>query len=133
MKKNKKIMKFAVLGIALSTLSLAGVSASTAGFSTKLPAFNGKKTTTAEAKDTNDQYGSVTLSVLENEEVTFRIGPSDGKNYGPGITISQDYLNVAMPVKYKYIYGAGQMVNAQYNNHNWTNHQGRIIGVVDYK
>ena len=126
-------MKFAVLGVALSTLSLVGVSASTVSFSAKVPSFNGKATTPSALKSESGNVGYITITKMENEEVTFRIGPSDGKNYGANKIIHQDYINEEHRLNYKYTYGAGQSVNVQYNNHNWTNHRGQLNGTVDYK
>mgnify|MGYP004674949241 CR=1 FL=1 len=131
MKKNKKIMKSAVLGVVLSIFAMIGVGASSASFSGYVPAYNGKAYTPSRIKSTNGLIAYLVVDNQGNEEVTFRVGPFDGSNYGQGYIVSQSQMGKQIALNFKKEY-RGKEVNAQYNNHNWTNHKGFISGTIDY-
>lgn len=125
------MLVFSLIAVCGSTLTLAGVKATSKVIHQEVPTFQGYGYVDKAQKSTTGSTGSVNLSTKENEAVTFSARATTTSGYGSGVTVKQtnrDYV-----VNYAAIYGAGQEMQARYRNANWTNNTGLIIGWFNYQ
>ena len=130
MKRSNKFLVATCLGLAVSSLSFLGVSATSKSFSGNLPRFQGWAYVTAAQKSESSNYGTVKLTTLEHDNVTF-YAKATGSDFHTGTITNQTGINYN--VNYAAVYGTGQEMQARYRNHTYNWNSAKVAGTFNYK
>lgn len=130
MRKIKKYVLTSILSFMMLVGAVATISAATASINHSVPTRQGYKELASVGKSSSTNHGSVNLSKMEPDAVTFS-AKANGNSYGSGKVVTQTKTNFT--VNYTATYGKGQKMTARFRNHNWSLNSNMITGTFDYK
>ena len=129
-KLQKQLVKIGVTGCTLLS-TIAGVGAASISFSQNIKPFQQGGTLPSATKSSSSGYGTIRLSSLSVDSVTFNLVSSQGT--GVALTYNKTLVGQTLNIYYNGTAYQGSTVSANFRNHNWTANAGTMVGILDYK